>query len=201
MCTTLIVPGLNGSAEGHWQHEWLRDRQDARLVDQDNWNCPVLSRWQARLEAELEAAEDGAWIVAHSLGCVLTASLAQRPSARRIKGALLVAPADLERVEQLHPCIVSFGETPLETLPFSSLVVGSLNDPYMDIPSLERHAQAWGSDLLNLGRVGHINIASGFGRWEAGYALQDAQRTPGKAGVGRPPRSLWHYAVPIGAGL
>lgn len=173
MCTTLIVPGLNGSAEGHWQRHWLRDRPDARLVDQDNWNCPVLADWRARLEAALDSVDEPAYIVAHSLGTILTASLAGRSSARKVKGALLVAPADLDRVEALHPCIVSFGEPPLETLPFPSLVVGSLDDPYMDANDLKRHADAWGSDLVNLGSVGHINIESGFGRWTDGYRLFD----------------------------
>ena len=32
-------------------------------------------------------------------------------------------------------------------------------------------AADWGSDLVNLGPVGHINIAAGFGRWSEGYAL------------------------------
>lgn len=180
MCTTtLIVPGLNGSPEGHWQQHWLRDRPDARLVDQDNWNCPVLNEWQARLEAALDAVDEGAFIVAHSLGCVLTASLANRPSARKIKGALLVAPADLDKVEALHPCVVSFGVKPLQSLPFPSLVIGSLNDPYMDVTDLSRHVEGWGSQLVNLGAVGHINIASGFGRWEEGYAFADRlNRTP-----------------------
>lgn len=179
MCTTLIVPGLNGSAEGHWQQHWLRDRPDARLVDQDNWRCPVLAEWQARLEAALESIDGQAWIVAHSLGCVLTASLAGRLPARKVRGALLVAPADLGKVEALHPCVVSFGETPLETLPFPSLVIGSLNDPYMEPTDLKRHADAWGSDLVNLGAAGHINIESGYGRWEEGYRLLDHLRRPG----------------------
>ena len=180
MCTTLIVPGLNGSAEGHWQRHWLRDRPDARLVDQDNWNCPVLSDWQARLVAALEAADEPVFVVAHSLGCVLTASLAGHPAARKVNAALLVAPADLEKVEKLHPCVVSFGQTPLDSLPFPSLMIGSLNDPYMEVADLQRHAEAWGSDLVNLGAVGHINIASGFGRWVEGYAFLERLKQASK---------------------
>ncbi|MGG2476897.1 alpha/beta hydrolase, partial [Rhizobium sp. BR5] len=42
MCTTLIVPGLNGSDEGHWQRHWLLDDPQAQLVDQEDWHCPVL---------------------------------------------------------------------------------------------------------------------------------------------------------------
>ncbi len=53
MCTTLIVPGLNGSDEGHWQRHWLRDNPEATLVEQDDWQCPVLEDWIDRLETAL----------------------------------------------------------------------------------------------------------------------------------------------------
>ena len=172
MCTTLIVPGLNGSDEGHWQRHWLLDDPQARLVDQDNWQCPVLEDWIDRLESALSAVES-AYIVAHSLGCPLVANMASRPSAAKIRGALLVAPAHLDRVEAMHPCIVRFGAFPHQPLAFPSLVVGSMNDPYMDPEELAQTATSWGSDLVNLGSVGHINIAAGFGRWPGGYALFD----------------------------
>lgn len=172
MCTTLIVPGLNGSDEGHWQRHWLLDDPQALLVDQDNWQCPVLEDWIDRLEVALSAVES-AYIVAHSLGCPLVANMASRPSAAKIKGALLVAPAHLDRVEAMHPCIVRFGAFPLQPLAFPSLVVGSMNDPYMNPEELGQAAASWGSDLVNLGSVGHINIAAGFGRWPGGYALFD----------------------------
>jgi len=170
MCTTLIVPGLNGSPPGHWQDHWLRDDPSAKLVDQDDWQCPVLQDWLARFEAAL-ADVDQAYVVAHSLGCVLIANMAERPLADKIKAALLVAPASLEEVEALHPCIVRFGQFPTSPLPFSSLVVGSTTDPYMKGEEVTQTARLWGSDLINLGPVGHINIASGFGRWQWGYEL------------------------------
>jgi hypothetical protein len=46
-----------------------------------------------------------------------------------------------------------------------------MNDPYMNPDELARTAADWGSDIVNLGSVGHINIAAGFGRWSEGYAL------------------------------
>ena len=194
MCTTLIVPGLNGSDEGHWQRHWLLDDPGARLVDQDNWQCPVLEDWVDRLEAALATVES-AYIVAHSLGCLLVANMASRASSAKIKGALLVAPAHLDRVEAMHPCIVRFGAFPRQTLAFPSLVVGSTNDPYMSPEELEQTAASWGSDLVNLGATGHINIAAGFGRWPEGYALlmrlkaaTGSELAPGRSGMrGLPP--------------
>lgn len=176
MCTTLIVPGLNGSPNGHWQDHWLKDDPSAKRVDQDDRHCPVLADWLSRLEAALATVEE-AYVVAHSLGCVLIANMARRPLAAKIKAALMVAPASLEKVELLHPCIVRFGSFPTLHLPFPSLVVGSTTDPYMDADEVTQTARLWGSDLINLGDVGHLNIASGFGRWPEGYSLLDQLRS------------------------
>ena len=168
MIQTLVIPGLNGSSDEHWQRHWVREQVSASVVEQENWTCPVLAHWQAKLDEALSNT-DGAFLVAHSLGCLLAASYASRRGAGLIRGALLVAPCSLETTMQMHPCMIEFGAEPLEHLPFPSLVVGSLNDPYMSVPQLERHVKAWGSDLVTIGFSGHINVASGFGRWPEGY--------------------------------
>jgi predicted alpha/beta hydrolase family esterase len=170
MVATLIVPGLNGSAEGHWQRHWARDHASASIVRQSSWSKPVLREWLANLETAVERAGE-AWLVTHSLGCLLAANLARRPIASRVKGALLVAPCDLERTTRLHPGIIDFGAMPDTPLPFPTIAVGSRNDPYMAFEQLHRIAFFWGSDVVDLGYAGHINIASGFGRWEQGYDL------------------------------
>ncbi|MDO1583797.1 RBBP9/YdeN family alpha/beta hydrolase [Rhizobium oryzicola] len=172
MVDTLILPGLNGSGEAHWQRIWVRERPDCRVLEQENWACPDLRKWRARLEEEL-AGSEAVILVAHSLGCILAASLAWSPYARKIQGALLVAPCDMKKVEELHPCAVHLDQFPNNPLPFPSLAIGSANDPYMDPASLQRHAAWWGSDVKSLGAVGHINVASGFGRWSQGYAIYD----------------------------
>jgi predicted alpha/beta hydrolase family esterase len=170
MSRVLVLPGLFGSGDGHWQRHWVLDQPDSRLVDQDDWDKPQFPNWIARLEAELEEAGE-AYIVAHSLGCLLTARLAGRESARRVKGALLVAPCDLPSTETLHPGHILFGSMPTETLPFPSITVGSLNDIYMTLDRLTFFGRLWNSEIRNIGLAGHINIASGFGRWPGGYRL------------------------------
>jgi predicted alpha/beta hydrolase family esterase len=69
MTLTLILPGLNGSDEGHWQRFWLKDDAESRLVEQDDWKLPKVEAWTRRLE-EVLAQEGPAYIVAHSLGCL-----------------------------------------------------------------------------------------------------------------------------------
>lgn len=172
MSKVLILPGLFGSDEGHWQRHWLQDQSDARLVEQGDWDFPHLRDWMERLEAALEDAGE-AYIVAHSLGCILAAGLAGRSAARRVKGALLVAPCDIPATERLHAGHLSFGSMPTEALPFPSITVGSLNDVYMTLDRLTLFGRLWNSDVRNIGLAGHINIASGFGRWPSGYGFLD----------------------------
>ncbi|WP_331375227.1 RBBP9/YdeN family alpha/beta hydrolase [Sinorhizobium chiapasense] len=175
---TLILPGLNGSPEDHWQRHWARDNTDSQIVEQDNWTCPDLDSWMGCLESAIEASPGRIGLVAHSLGCVLAAKLANHRLASRVRCALLVAPCDLETTEKLHPCMITFGSMPRSRLPFPSLVVGSLNDPYMSVERLRLTARCWGSALIDLGEAGHINIASGYGRWKAGYGLFGLLRSP-----------------------
>lgn len=199
---TLILPGLNGSPDGHWQRHWAQERPDSRIVDQDDWTCPYLQSWLVRLEDAIEAATGDVWLVAHSLGCVLAANLAGRQAASRVRGALLVAPCDLETTETMHPCVIKFGAMPRSRLPFPSLVVGSLDDPYMPVERLHSTARRWGSALVDIGHAGHINIASGFGRWTAGYAFLDLLRSVSERSPAGPvPEETLFSSAVAGAGL
>lgn len=173
MTDVLILPGLSGSGEGHWQQHWLQDQPDCRCVDQDDWDHPALDMWLLRLEAALEEAGE-AYLVAHSLGCLLAARLAGRNAAIRVKGALLVAPCDLQATEIMHPGQISFGNMPMAPLPFPTIVVGSMNDVYMTVDRLALFGRLWNAETRNIGLAGHINVASGFGRWRNGYRLLEA---------------------------
>lgn len=166
----LIVPGLNGSGPGHWQHFWQKDIPASRLVPQNNWSNPTLADWRAALEEAIEANPNSI-LVAHSLGSILVAGLARHPIAKRIGGAILVAPADISTTARMHRQPIDFGEMPRDRLPFPAITVASYNDPYLSFPDAANLAKAWGAKLLDLGHAGHINIESGFGRWEAGYLL------------------------------
>jgi len=166
----LIVPGLNGSGDGHWQRFWLEDHDDAHLVEQADWANPQAEQWLERLEQAV-IAHRGAFIVAHSLGTMLTARLASSSVAPLVRGALLVAPADIERTSALHARSYEFGTIPTEALPFPALVVASRDDIYMNLAKAQVVARSWGVPLVDLGHVGHINVASGFGRWTEGYEL------------------------------
>ncbi|GGD91831.1 esterase [Aureimonas endophytica] len=194
MIETLIVPGLNGSPEGHWQWHWAEEDRHAELVEQESFSRPVLVDWLHSLEARIEASAPGVILVAHSLGCALVAALAGRPAASHVGGALLVAPADLEALADSHPTVRSFAAAPEGPLPFASILVGSRDDPFMRFSQAERQAKLWGSALIDLGSAGHINIASGFGPWPDAPVLADGLR-------GRPAAPVARRRAARGAGI
>jgi predicted alpha/beta hydrolase family esterase len=169
---TLIVPGLHGSGPGHWQDWWRHDHPNAHVVAQDDWSNPDESRWLERLERAI-VARPGSRLVAHSLGAILVAKLARSRVASLVSSALLVAPADINRTSSVHQRSYEFGTMPHDGLPFPAVVVASRDDPYMPYDKARSLAVDWGAGLHDLGHAGHVNIASGFGRWVAGYGLAD----------------------------
>jgi uncharacterized protein len=168
----LVVPGLGGSGPDHWQSHWERSYPGARRVEQSDWNRPVRSLWLEQLAAAVESMP-GAMLVGHSLGCVLIADLARWRPDLRIGGALLVAPADVDRADWAAPQVREFAPMPQARLPFRAVVVASMNDPYMSIERADVVAEAWGAGMINAGSCGHINVASGFGPWPAGERILD----------------------------
>lgn len=163
MDTTLIVPGLHGSGVDHWQSWFETQIPGCIRVIQSDWNVPDLASWSARVRRELNRVPGRVWIVAHSFGCLAAVNLAAE-SSERISGMMLVAPADPSRFG-LQKVI------PGGVLGVHSIVVGSTNDRWMSIDRAAYWASAWGSQLINLGPVGHINADSGHGAWPRGLDI------------------------------
>jgi predicted alpha/beta hydrolase family esterase len=170
--TTLLLPGLGGSGEGHWQDYWRDALPDGRFVEQRNWDKPDLDDWIAVVAAAV-IAHPNATLVGHSLGAILIAHLAARMPDLPIAGALLVAPADVEESRKSLALIRGFGPLPLAPIPYRSILVASRNDAYMRFERAKVLASVWESQFLDLGHAGHINVASGYGPWEEGRLLVD----------------------------
>lgn len=166
----LIVPGLYNSGPDHWQSHWERELPGAERVDQQDWERPLLGDWTISL-AEAVRQRPGAILVAHSLGCALVAHFARVTGGRGVGGAMLVAPADVNREGPAGRLLVGFSPIPRQRLPFPSLVVASRDDPYVEIDRAEAFARGWGSEFVDLGRAGHINVESGHGPWMKGRGL------------------------------
>lgn len=168
----LVIPGLYNSGPGHWQTHWERRLPWARRVEQSDWERPTLAEWVEGLVQSVRQ-RPGAILVGHSLGCALVAHLAQLRGSRGIAGALLVAPADVNREGAAGRLLLGFGPMPHQRLPFPSIVVASRNDPFMAFGRASALAQAWGSEFVDLGPAGHINVEAGYGPWPDGLRLLD----------------------------
>ena len=66
---------------------------------------------------------------------------------------------------------MGFSPIPLIKLPFPSIVVTSTNDFFVTVDRAKQFAEAWGSEFVNIGEAGHINVASGFGDWDEGLEI------------------------------
>jgi predicted alpha/beta hydrolase family esterase len=162
----IIMPGWRDSGPGHWQSLWAEQLPGASRVVQDDWITPSRKAWVGSLARQVLDAQGPVVIAAHSLGCIATAHLPAEATAR-IRGALLVAPADPERRAILN----DFAPVPFARLPYRSIVVASSNDPYCPVRLAGAYARAWGSEFVRLNEAGHINIESGHGAWPLGLAL------------------------------
>lgn len=168
----LIVPGWQGSAPEHWQSHWQRSLPNSARVEQADWLSPRREDWVAELQRCIAADPRPTILIAHSLGCITVAHwAAQAPLSlvHQVRGALLVAPADVER-RHCPPALQNFAPMPRQPLPFPSQLVGSDNDPAASAARAIELAHDWGSEVTILGGVGHINVQSGHQRWEQGFA-------------------------------
>jgi predicted alpha/beta hydrolase family esterase len=169
----LTVPGLGGSGPAHWQTRWEVRHGDGR-VGQRDWDRPDLDLWLAALTAALAAADQPVVLAAHSLGAVLVAHAARRGLTGPVRGALLVAPADVDDPACTPPETRGFSPVPLAPLPFPATIVASQNDPYVAFDRARAFAAAWGATFVDAGPRGHLNADSGLGDWSEGRALLTA---------------------------
>jgi len=168
----LIVPGWQGSAEDHWQSHWQRVLPGSARVEQRDWLQPKRADWVAELERSIAADPRPTILIAHSLGCITVAhwAVTAKPELlSRVRGALLVAPADVQR-PQCPQALQNFAPIPKQPLPFPSQLVGSDNDSAATAVRAIELARDWGSDVAILGGAGHINVKSGHQHWEQGFA-------------------------------
>ena len=167
----LILPGWQGSGPGHWQMRWVAEH-GYTVVEQADWLRPRRGDWLARLDDVIVDTPDAEVVlVAHSLGRIQVAAWAavSRHTAR-VRGALLVAPGDVEQ-PALREQLPGWAPIVRQRLPFAAQLVGSRNDPYCSADKARTLAECWGSRWADLGEAGHINAESGLGDWPEGHTL------------------------------
>lgn len=176
--TVLIVPGLRDHVERHWQTLLAQQLPHARTVPpmgREDLDC---ARRVQAIDAAMAALPGPVVIVAHSGGCITVAHWAHHSAhACRVRGALLATPPDFEHtMPEGYPSLAALQAggwlpVPRQRLPFRSLVATSDNDPLAEREQVLALAHDWGSETLDLGAVGHLNPASGFGEWPLALEL------------------------------
>ena len=168
----LMLPGIDNSGPDHWQTLWEQRRDDCVRVELGMWDRPHRNTWVNNLNAAVSAASRPVILVAHSLGCHAVAwwNALERPSDGKVVGALLVAPPKIEGLTA-DSRLDSFAPLARERLRFPSLLAASRDDPYVSFKLAKKMARAWGSRLVDVGWLGHVNVRSGIGHWPFGEFL------------------------------
>ncbi|MDE1949495.1 MAG: serine hydrolase family protein, partial [Burkholderiales bacterium] len=91
---------------------------------------------------------------------------------QRVRGALLVAPPDLDR-DEVPPQLWGWRPPVRRRLPFPALLVYSEDDPFGSADAARSLAADWGARPESIGAAGHVNAESGLGDWPDGRALLD----------------------------
>lgn len=174
--TVLIVPGLRDHVTDHWQTLLAAKLSKVHSVPplaEDRLSCSA--RVNA-IEQCVRVIEGPIIIVAHSAGAMMVAHWALH-STHSIQGALLATPADMETpMPDGYPTVAQLDAhgwlpIPRNPLPFPSILAASGNDPLLRPDRAQAFALAWGSRFIDLGEVGHLNPASGYGQWYRAESL------------------------------
>lgn len=180
--TILIIPGLRDHVPDHWQTHLAHDLagkyplHTVEPLTENKLSCAA--RVQA-IQAAVDSIGGPFVIAAHSGGVIMLAHWA-RTSTTRPLSALLVTPPDFDTpLPAGYPTLETLRDNgwlpvPREPFPFPSLVAGSTNDPLSSEARAQALAQRWGSRWLSLGEVGHLNPASGYGRWPRAVELLES---------------------------
>ncbi|MNF82313.1 Alpha/beta hydrolase family protein [compost metagenome] len=174
--TILMIPGLRDHVPQHWQTLLEAKLDKVRSVPPLEQNKLSLVARVEAIEHELKKISGPVILVAHSAGVLMAVHWAARYD-RPIKGALLATPPDIYASTPAgYPTLQDLrahGWDPLPNgpLPFPSIVAASTNDHLASQEAVSQMARDWGSELVNLGAVGHLNPAAGYGEWPQAEAL------------------------------
>ncbi len=176
--TTVIVPGLRGHVEDHWQTRLAAKLSDVVVVPSFDRPKRDLAGRVADLHRVVSEARGPVTIVAHSAGVLTTVHWACHHDLP-VHGALLATPPDLARpLPAVYPSLRELEDSgwlpiPQQRLRFPSILAASTDDELGDFDNVRALADAWGSRFIDIGPVGHLNPASGYGEWPGAEALLD----------------------------
>lgn len=194
----MIVPGIWNSDPDHWQSVWEREQQDERderdqrhqqraavRIAPASWSEPDPDDWRDAISTAVASCTEPPVLIAHSLGVLAVAgwlaTTADAPAL--VAGAFLVAPPDPfgdAFPDEASGFVAPRPVPPAQQVP-TRLVVSD-DDPYCSADRGLVFADAMGAEVVRVGALGHVNVASGVGAWSAGRellrAFEDGLRPP-----------------------
>jgi uncharacterized protein len=154
MTNYFIVPGLGNSGPEHWQTYFQNSADHFYRIEQEEWYAPTCEKWIATIDEKISAFDfSTAVLIGHSLGCSTIAHWAKK-----------------YKTQYTFPA-TGFTPIPLDKINFKTIVVSSANDKWVSLDRAKFFADSWGSELINIGNAGHINIDSGHTNWQEGLHL------------------------------
>lgn len=168
--TILIVPGLRDHAAGHWQTLLMQRLPKVAGVPPMGRADMHCARRVAAIEKVAHFVQGPLIAVAHSGGCITLAHWLAGTKLR-LAGALMAAPPDFESpLPEGFPTLDELDAggwlpVPRQRLPCPTLVAASRNDPLGRFDRVAGLVRDWGARVVDLGAVGYLNPASGFGDW------------------------------------
>ena len=189
----IVLHGLGGSGPEHWQSwlykELVNASEDVYYPTLPEYNDPHKDKWIKTLEDTFQRiSSDNITVVAHSLGCILWLHFAiknEQMLKKIVKRVILVAPPSPylkhEIIQRFFPLPVR-GKGTLQSCKHT-LQIQSTNDPYCSVEDSQYFKDLGIKQLLVVNK-GHINIDSGFGKWQwiLDYCLDQNQEFALKEG-------------------
>jgi serine hydrolase len=164
------IPGDGNSGPKHWQTYFEKTWSNVHRINQKEWDAPTREDWIDTIENTLSSYDlSQVILVGHSLGCSAIAHWAAKYN-KIIKGAFFVAVGDVDALPSDYPA-KGFSPMPTQKLKFKSIVVASNTDPWVTLTRAKYFADCWGSEFMNIGDAGHINVDSGYGNWNKGLEI------------------------------
>jgi len=153
---------------------------DTVEVDLGIGESAVLNNWVNRLNLAIFWAERPVVLVAHGLGCLVTAWWAEfeRPMyGHPVAGAFLIDPPDIDRPGR-DPRLSRLCACPRKALPFSSVLVSTIDQPYTERNSLRTLASDWGATIVEGDEAKLSELDHQAEAWPAGLYFLKRWRKP-----------------------
>jgi predicted alpha/beta hydrolase family esterase len=157
----LFVPDHGGVVADHWQRRWGVKLSSARFVESEHGAVSP-----AAVVAAAALARRPILFIAHSRGTIAVAKAAADLHPFDVRGAFLVAPPSEKVLASLDEGC--WTPMPRDRLPWPSLLAASRTDPWAPFEESRALAESWGSEFVDAGEAGRIDVDSDHGPWPDG---------------------------------